>query len=163
RSSAPGSLSDEAFTTADVPRTIATCPASTAPPPMRPACWSSGVAKTSGRCPGARPASRATVSDSGPIGPNSSTIRGNCSRAMRQDPLRPLPVRVRQLGFILDQVAETVADRPGAADVGTDFLLAPQPCQAALVILGQGLIIPTNRAAHLHVVAVDPPGRVVRG
>src|SRR5262245_40534073 len=44
-----GNLPEDKLTTAELPRITATWPASTAPPPTSPACWSSDVGKMTGR------------------------------------------------------------------------------------------------------------------
>ena len=54
---------DDEFSTAELPSTTAIWPASTAPPPTSPACWSSDVGKISGRSAGSRPTSSARAGE----------------------------------------------------------------------------------------------------
>ena len=82
---------------------------------------------------------------------------------MRQDPVRALPVRDRQVHFVFQKVTERIANGPRAADQLPYPLLAAQPAQPRGVISSQRVIVPTNCAAHLHVVGVDSAGGVMGG
>src|SRR5215472_15097712 len=65
------------------------------------------------------------------------------------------------MGFVLDQVAQGIADGPGAADVLPHALLAAEALQAAGMVGGQGVVVPADGAAELDAVGVDASGGVV--
>ena len=82
---------------------------------------------------------------------------------MAHHPLGPLPVVVLNHCLILDEVAEGIADGPGAADEFADAGRPAESFQAERMKLSQGLIVPADRSPHRVVVLVDPAGGVVRG
>jgi hypothetical protein len=82
---------------------------------------------------------------------------------MRKNALGASPVGQRQFVFVLDQVAEGITDRPGAADQLANFVLSTQPFQAALVVAGQALVVPADRPADWAMMAVDAGGGMMGG
>ncbi len=58
-------------------------------------------------------------------------------------------------------MAQGIANRPGTADQLFHFFLTPEALEPAGMKRGQGVIIPTNGAANLDVIGVNPPGGVV--
>src|SRR5208283_4643122 len=66
--------------------------------------------------------------------------------AVREDMPGVFPVTGRKVFFILDEMAQGVADRPGAAGV----------------IFGEGVIVPADGTANREAVLVDASGGVMR-
>ncbi len=83
--------------------------------------------------------------------------------AVRQDAGRALPIGRQQSDFILEEMAQGVANGPRTADQLLDFFLSADSFQAAGVILSQGVIVPTNGSANLEVIRIDSAGGVMRG
>ena len=83
--------------------------------------------------------------------------------AMLSQALGASPIRLAQLRFVLDEMAERITDRPRSAGQFDGPLLTAEPQQSLSVIGHQALVIPTNGPPHLIVVAVDAASGVMRG
>src|SRR5262245_11070944 len=73
-----------------------------------------------------------------------------------------LPIGQAQFLLVLDEVTERVAAGPGTADQLVDLLLSAQALDAALMVAGQGAIVPADSSADLNAVAVDASRSVMR-
>src|SRR5262245_52820426 len=58
-------------------------------------------------------------------------------------------------------MTQRIPDCPWTADEVLDTLLTAQPFETFRVIRRQAVIVPADRSAHLHMIAVDSPRSVV--
>src|SRR5262249_19689025 len=68
-----------------------------------------------------------------------------------------------KVALIFEEMTERVATGQRPADELPHAILSAQTTEAGGMIGGQTMVIPTDRAAHLNAVGVDPAGRVVCG